>query len=123
MQPNPVNWFEIPVNDMERAKAFYEKAFGTELELVELGPATMAWFPMEAGAAGSSGCLMQGETYVPSHDGTMVYLSVTSIEETLGAIERAGGTVLNPKTSIGEYGFVAHFEDSEGNRVALHSES
>ena len=53
----------------------------------------------------------------------MVYFSVPDIEEALSRVEASGGTVLNGKMSIGEHGFVAHFEDSEGNRVALHSES
>ena len=56
----------------------------------------------------------------PSHNGTTVYLSVEAIDPTLDDIKKAGGKTLIPRTSIGEFGFMAHFEDSEGNRVALH---
>lgn len=119
--PNPVNWFEIPVNDLDRAKDFYEHVLETELSLNEMGPLQMAWFPTAADAAGSTGTLIKAEGYTPSHDGTMVYFGVENIDATLGRVAEKGGKILNPKMSIGEYGFVAHFEDSEGNRVALHS--
>jgi predicted enzyme related to lactoylglutathione lyase len=118
---NPVGWFEIPVKDMQRACAFYEHIFETKLSLNDLGPLQMAWFPMEQDAPGSTGSLVQAETYEPSHAGSMVYFSVDDIERVLARIPQKGGKVINPKRSIGEHGFVAHFEDCEGNRVALHS--
>ena len=117
---NPVNWFEIPVADMSRAKAFYEKVLGVEITETEMGPNKMGWFPMEIGRPGSPGTLVQGEAYAPSHDGTLVYLHVDKIDPTLESIEASGGKTLAPRVSIGEHGFIAHFEDSEGNRVALH---
>lgn len=118
---NPVNWFEIPVEDMDRAKKFYEAAFSVELSLNQMGPAEMAWFPMVQEGSGAAGTLIKGESYSPSHAGTLVYLHVDDIEGTLTKIDELGGKTLQPKMSIGEYGFVAHFEDCEGNRVALHS--
>ncbi len=118
---NPVGWFEIPVTDMARAKAFYEHVFGIRLELHELGNLTMAWFPMQPDAKGSAGTLVRNPAYIPSHTGTLIYFTAPDIEAHLRRVTEKGGKVLNPKTSIGEYGFVAHFEDSEGNRVALHS--
>ena len=118
---NPVNWFEIPTRDLQRAKAFYEKVLGCELTVQEMGSLRMAWFPMEQDAPGSTGSLVQNENYVPSVQGSMVYFSVPSIDDALPRVTENGGQVLNPKTSIGEYGFVAHFQDTEGNRVALHS--
>lgn len=118
---NPVNWFEIPVNDLDRATAFYENVLGVKLTRVPLGELTMAWFPWSPGAPGSAGTLVKAKTYVPSHSGSMVYFSVEDIDATLAKVERNGGKILNQKTSIGEHGFVGHFEDSEGNRVALHS--
>lgn len=118
---NPVNWFEIPVEDLERARGFYQKVFGYEMSVQEMGPLTMAWFPMEQDAPYATGSLVKAETYVPSEEGSMVYFSVEDIEATLSRISDNGGTVLNPKSSIGEHGFVAHFRDTEGNRVALHS--
>jgi predicted enzyme related to lactoylglutathione lyase len=121
IKTNPVNWFEIPVKDVGRARKFYEKVFGKELTPEEMGPLTMAFFPMEQGVPGAAGTLIKGESYEPSHAGTVVYFSVDDIEETLRRIHVSGGKTLMPKQSIGEYGFIAHFEDTEGNRVALHS--
>ena len=119
-QANPVVWFEIPVSDMARAKTFYESALGVEITETTMGPSEMGWFPMEMGAAGAAGTLIKSEGYRPSSDGTVVYLHVDKIDPTLAAIGAAGGKTLAPRMSIGEHGFVAHFEDSEGNRVALH---
>lgn len=118
---NPVNWFEIPAADLERAKAFYEHVFEVSLQVVELGPLRMAWFPMVADAPGATGTLVQAETYTPSHAGAMVYFSVADIPATLARVSAKGGKVLREKMSIGEHGFVGHFEDCEGNRVALHA--
>jgi len=87
----------------------------------DMGTFKMAMFPGGPDGFGASGVLMQSEGYTPSHAGSMVYLSVKDIDTTLARVRQRGGTVLNPKMSIGEYGFVAHFEDCEGNRVALHS--
>lgn len=117
---NPVNWFEIPVNDMDRAKKFYEEVFQIDITLNELGNLTMGWFPFDHEKPGSTGTLIKAETYVPSYEGTMVYFSVGEINEVVPRIKPAGGKIINEKMSIGEHGFVAHFEDSEGNRVALH---
>lgn len=117
---NPVNWFEIPVNDMAAAKAFYESALGIEITPSEMGPKRMGFFPMEMGAPGSAGTLVQGEGYVPSHEGSLVYLHVDHIDPTLEAINADGGKTLMPRMNIGEHGFIAHFQDTEGNRVALH---
>lgn len=118
---NPVSWFEIPVRDLGRAMRFYQAAFGYQMKETQMGPSRMAWFPMEPGGAGAAGTLIQDEGYVPSHDGSLVYISVGDIDGTLAAIATAGGKTLLPKMSIGEHGSIAHFEDSEGNRVALHS--
>jgi predicted enzyme related to lactoylglutathione lyase len=120
---NPVTWFEIPVNDIKQAAAFYGKVFGVSLDLNEMGGSEMAWFPMAQGGPGAAGTLIKGEGYTPSHSGTLVYLSVDDIEGTLKKIDANGGKTLVPKMSIGEHGFIAHFQDCEGNRVALHSRS
>ena len=120
---NPVNWFEIPVNDLDRAKSFYEKVLDVTLSRQDMGPMQMGWFPTEENGAGATGTLIKGEGYTPSHDGTMVYFHVSDIEATLAKIESNGGKSLFPKTSIGEHGFIAHFEDTEGNRVSLHAVS
>ena len=120
-QGNPVNWFEIPVRDLDRARRFYETVFGLQLSLTAMGPLEMAWFPMAQGAAGATGTLVKSEGYTPSHAGALVYFSVADIKGTLARIDANGGRTLMPKTGIGEHGFFAHFEDCEGNRVALHA--
>jgi uncharacterized protein len=120
-QANAVGWFEIPATDLGRATKFYEHVLGVSLAPMQMGPADMAMFPMAQGASGASGCLIKTEGYTPSYDGTVVYFSVDDIEGTLGRANAKGGKTVVPKMSIGEWGFIAQFEDSEGNRVALHS--
>lgn len=118
---NPVIWFEIPVTDMERGKAFYEAVFGQELTVVDMGPRQMAMFPMEMGVPGIGGALVKEESFVPSYAGTLVYFSVADITSTLDKVVANNGKMLVPKTTIGEYGFCAYFADSEGNRIGLHT--
>ncbi len=76
---------------------------------------------MVEGGFGATGAPMESESYVPSYDGTLVYFSVSDIDEVLQRAGESGGKVIREKISIGEFGFVGHFEDSEGNRVGLHS--
>lgn len=116
---NPVNWFEIPVHDLNRAKAFYETVFETKLDVFDLGEVRMAWFPRPKGVVGSSGGLIQAPGRTPSRTGTVVFFSVPDIDATLGAVEKSAGKVVMPKAQGGEHGAIAHFEDSEGNLVAL----
>ena len=122
MSMNPVNWFEIPVSDMDQAKRFYEAVLEVELELNESGPMLMAWFPAIPNGHGAAGTLVKADGYNPAHDGTLVYFSVPDIEATLDKVEANGGELLLPKMSIGENGFIGHFKDTEGNRVGLHSQ-
>jgi uncharacterized protein len=122
MKSNPVGWFEIPVTDMDRAKAFYEKTFEIQIQVVDLGGTVMGWFPNVGDVRGATGSLVKQESYVPGHTGTLVYFSSTDVQNELGRIETAGGKILRDKTQISpEHGYMAVFEDSEGNRVALHS--
>jgi predicted enzyme related to lactoylglutathione lyase len=119
---NPAVWVEIPVKDIERAKKFYSAVFGYQFQMHDTGDGyTLAMFNAAPDRYGSGGALIKGETYKPSHDGTVVYLSTQNIDESLKKIGAAGGKTVLPKKSIGEYGFIAHFEDTEGNRVALHT--
>ncbi len=119
---NPVNWFEIPTKDLEKAIAFYSEVFGVSFEKTEMGPLHMA---MIAGSDretyGATGALVQADGYVPSANGSVVYFGCDDVEISLKKVEKAGGKTIQPKTSIGEYGFAAHFLDPEGNHVALHS--
>ncbi len=120
-QMNSVVWFEIPVNDMARAQKFYEAVFGVKTTPDEMGPMKMAMLPWAQGAPGAAGALVQGPGLTPSHAGTVVYFSVDEIDAALAKVNKNGGKTLVPRTSIGEHGFFAHFEDTEGNRVALHA--
>ncbi len=118
---NPVGWFEVPVKNLSRASQFYEKVLDVKLTLEEMGPSKMAMFPHTMTGHGAGGSLVQGDGYIPSHEGANIYFSVNDIPKTLDRIASSGGKILLPKTSIGQYGFIATFEDCEGNRVSLHS--
>ncbi len=118
---NPVNWFEIPARDVERAQRFYEAVLAIEMARQELGELRMAWFPMQQGGDGATGSLVQHPAYEPSHAGSLVYFSVDDLDAALGRVGSHGGRVLKGRTAIGEFGFTAHLEDTEDNRVALHS--
>ncbi len=118
---NPVIWFEIPVKDMARARRFYESALGLTLSPpAEMFGMTLSFFPMERNVVGAGGALITSETAQPSQQGTTIYFGVESIDSVLERITRAGGKICLPRTTIGQYGFMAHFQDTEGNRVALH---
>lgn len=118
---NIASWFEIPVTDLDRAVKFYEKVFDVKLSIEEMGGTKMAMFPFTEDAPGAAGALVKGESYAPSPAGAVIYFSVESIEEILRRINANGGKTYLPKTSIGTYGFIAKFEDPEGNRLALHA--
>ncbi|MDD1783679.1 VOC family protein [Enterovibrio sp. ZSDZ35] len=117
---NPVGWFEIAVEDMERAIAFYEKTFQMSLKRHDMDGTDMAWFPVEEGAAyGATGTLIACEGAVPGASAITIYLSVEDIDDVLARLPEAA--ILHPKTSIGEFGIYAHIQDSEGNRIGIHS--
>ncbi len=118
---NPVCYFEIPVTDLERAIAFYNAVFGYQFERTNIDGNEMALFPALDQASGITGALAKGDSYVPGKQGSRIYFSVVSIEEVLQKVKLARGKVLYPETSVGAYGSVAEFEDSEGNCIALHS--
>jgi uncharacterized protein len=117
---NPVVYFEIPVTDINRATKFYHSVFGFAFLKDSIDHNEMALFPFEDGDSGISGALAKGSSYQPSKSGTLIYFSTTNMEKTLASVEQYGGKTLYPKTSIGNLGFVAEFEDSEGNRIALY---
>lgn len=118
---NALDWFEIPVRDIEHAQRFYETLLGIELKREAMGPqATLAVFPYEQPGAG--GCLMQAPGMEPAAAGTLVYLGVAALDAVLGRLERAGGRLLTPKVTLPDgMGVFAHVQDSEGNRVGLHA--
>ena len=117
-----VSWFEIPVNDMERAIAFYQQVFNTTLSRNKMDMLDMAWFPDDEGKGAGGSLVQHGEFYEPSLIGTLVYFMSKDVSDELSRIEAAGGTIIVPKTEIGPgIGYMAVFKDTEGNRVALHS--
>ena len=118
-EQNPINFFEIPATDLERAKTFYEAVLKITMETVALGDTKLAFIPRGPAVGGA---VVQGEGYVPSQQGTLVYLNGTGdFEGILERVAQHGGRVVVPKTSIGEHGHIARFIDCEGNRVALHT--
>lgn len=119
---NAVNWFEIPASDIGRAVDFYGKLLDTQLETMEPMPgfhmAMLPYTPQE----GVGGALIQGEGYAPSTEGSVVYLNGgEDLNTVLNRVEGAGGKIAQPKTDLGENGYIAFFIDSEGNKVGLHS--
>ncbi len=119
---NPVGWFEIPVQDMDRAKKFYGELLGLPFEYltIEGSDVKMLAFPMQPEAPQATGALVHGPGYSPSLDGVVIYFTAAELEAMLEKVPELGGEVLLPKTDIGEHGFMAHIKDTEGNRVALH---
>jgi predicted enzyme related to lactoylglutathione lyase len=115
---NPVVYFEIPVNNMDRAINFYKAVFHFEFDKEIIDGNEMALFPFTEGSSGISGALAKGEIYKPTKDGIVIYFKTDSIDETLNLALANGGQILYPKTDNG-IGFVAEFEDTEGNRIAL----
>ncbi len=114
-----LNWFEIPVDDMARARSFYEAIFAFEMHPMDMGELDMCVFPAEM----PTGALIKGSMCAPSENGTMVYLNGgEDLSIVLGRVEAAGGSIVVPKTQVTEeIGYMAVFRDTEGNRVALHS--
>lgn len=123
MEHNMIGWFEIPVNDMDRAKAFYDTVFNINIQVQDFGGVLMGWFPFTEGKSGASGSLIKHEAYQPSDSqGILIYFSSSNVSNELGRIAVAGGKVVQPKTQISpDIGYMALFIDTEGNRIALHS--
>lgn len=119
---NAINWFELPTVDFDRAVEFYGNVLGTEMQKMEMGGVEMAFFP--SADQGVGGALTRGNGNEPNAQGALVYLNGgNDLNEPLSRVEGAGGSVVMPKTPIGENGFIAMFMDTEGNRVAFHSMS
>jgi len=123
-QTNSLNWFEIPVTDFERARHFYQVVFSIHMNVDNMMGMKMAFFPMTMGSGKASGALVQSDFHKPSMDGSIIYLNANpDMTELINKIETEGGQILMPKTHISdEVGYMAFFKDSEGNRVALHSQ-
>ena len=120
---NIINWFEVSVSDIARAKKFYETIFSIEMNQMEMMGMQMAFFPAENMNGKVSGALVQGPMHKPSADGAKLYFNGNpDLDIALSKIDAAGGKVTMPKTKIGDdIGYMAFFIDTEGNGVALHS--
>jgi predicted enzyme related to lactoylglutathione lyase len=116
---NPVVYFEIPVHDIERAVKFYETVFNFDFYKENIDNNEMALFPFAEENSGISGALAKGEIYKPTKDGVVIYFKTENIAQTLKLVLANGGQILYPETDNG-IGFVAEFEDTEGNRIALY---
>ncbi len=116
---NGVLYFEIPATDLDRAIQFYQQLFAITLTRRSVDGYELAFFPRSEGQVGATGALAQGDVYKPSREGAVIYFDVDNIDLVLRRVTTLGAKVLYEKTDIGEAGFVAEFEDSEGNRIAL----
>ena len=122
---NSLNWFEISVSDINRAKIFYEAVFNIKMETSNMMGMELAFFPWEMGSGKASGGLVQSPMHKPSADGVKIYLNGNpDLSVALSKVEKAGGKITMPKTKISDdVGFMAFFVDTEGNVVALHSQN
>lgn len=123
-QSNSLNWFEIPVTDLQRAKLFYQIVFSIHMEESEMNAMQMVLFPYASGEGKASGALVKSEMHIPSQEGCLIYLNANpSMDAVLERIQREGGKTLMGKTQISpEIGYMAMFVDTEGNKMALHSQ-
>ncbi|MFO1498331.1 MAG: VOC family protein [Verrucomicrobiota bacterium] len=116
-----LNWFEIYVNDFERAKRFYEQSLHVSLQVHNMDQCQMGMFPFDM-QNGIGGALTKMPGMSPGPGGTMVYLNVEGdLDGVIQRIPAAGGKIVKPRTSIGEHGYIGIFTDTEGNTVGLHS--
>jgi predicted enzyme related to lactoylglutathione lyase len=126
MRNNPVGWFEIYVQDMSRAKSFYEAVFKGALsemkspEASDLTEMEMWAFPMAVDSYGAPGALVRMKG-CPSGGGTLVYFSCEDCAVEAARAASSGGSICKGKMAIGEYGFIALVTDTEGNLIGLHS--
>jgi len=120
MVSNPVGWFEIYVQDISRAKTFYESVFDLKLERLN-SPLEIWGFPMTNEGYGASGALVKIDGVSSGGNSTLVYFSCADCTITANRFTQYGGQVHREKMSIGEYGFIALVVDTEGNMVGLHS--
>ncbi len=121
---NAISWFEIPAVDLNRAQKFYETIFDIQMIPLDMPQLQMRMFPIESPMNIGGALCHSGDFYKPSAEsGPLVYLNANpDVQNILDKIEAKGGKIVIPKTEISpEYGHMAVFIDTEGNRVALHS--
>jgi predicted enzyme related to lactoylglutathione lyase len=123
MNTNPVGWFEIYIQDIDRAIKFYESVFQWELqELKTLLPGRRLFaFPMKQVKYGASGALVKMEGFPSGGNSTIVYFHCEDCSVEESRVSQSGGHIQLPKMAIGEYGFISLVFDTEGNMIGLHS--
>ena len=121
MKTNPVVWFEIYVQDAQRAKQFYERVLKISLQPLEGVDLPMWAFPNSDEAPGASGTLVSVPGMPSGGNSTLVYFSCEDCAEEESRVETSGGTLVRPKMSIGPYGYVSLAKDPDGNMIGLHS--
>ena len=121
MKKNPAVWFEIYVQDMNRAKKFYESALQSKLEKLDSPGMDMWAFPMEMNASGASGALVRMQGVPSGGNSTLVYFGCEDCSVEEGRVTESGGRIHKKKFSIGQYGFISLAIDTEGNMFGLHS--
>jgi len=121
MEHNPVGWFELYVQDMARARKFYESVFGFNFTKIESPGMDMLGFPMEQNKAGAGGALVKMDGVPSGGGGTLIYFVCDDCANEAKKAAASGGQVHKDKFSIGPYGFIALVADTEGNMVGLHS--
>ncbi len=121
MPRNPVRWFEIYVQDMARARRFYEAVFGVTLERLDAGDLEMWAFPGDRSTFGTAGSLVRNPGVPSGGNSTVVYFACEDCAVEASRVAQAGGRVFREKFPIGQYGAVALVHDTEGNLIGLHS--
>jgi len=121
MKSNPVVWFEIYVQNMERAKAFYEQVFTVQLQKLEMPELEMWAFPMQEEGAGAMGALVKMDDCPSGGNSTLVYFTCTDCAIEAKRAAGNGGQIFKEKFSIGPHGFISLVSDTEGNMIGLHS--
>ncbi|MCL6435321.1 MAG: VOC family protein [Leptolyngbyaceae cyanobacterium HOT.MB2.61] len=122
MNPNPVVWFEIYVEDIERAKAFYESVFQIKLEKLNSPDLEMWTFPMSSEKTGAPGAIVKMPGVSSGGNSTLIYFGCEDCAVEEARVKTAGGSIEQPKKSIGEYGFISLVFDTENNLIGLHSQ-
>jgi len=122
---NALNWFEIPVADMDRAQAFYEALLAKPLRREAMGPATLAVFPYEQERGVGGALILGGYAPQPSPQGSLVYLNLMGdlpLAEVIARAVAAGARIVLPRTELPDgIGVIAQLQDTEGNRIGLHA--
>ena len=126
MKTNPIVWFEIYVQDMARARGFYESVLQIQLESMQApeGEAAgfeMLAFPNSMEATGAGGMLVKMPGGPSGGGGTLIYFASEDCAVEQARAVAAGGKVFKPTFAIGPYGFCALLTDTEGNCIGVHS--